>query len=41
MKSTESETTLDGLFSFGGSGSATPTGAKIHGVIKVTVTGKY
>ena len=39
--SNESETTLDGLLSFGGSASATPTGAKIHGVIKTTLTGKY
>ena len=41
MKSTEYETTLDGLLSFGGAASATPTSAKIHGVIKTTMTGKY
>jgi hypothetical protein len=41
MKSSESETTLDGALSFGGSGNTTPTAAKIHGVIKTTVTGKY
>jgi hypothetical protein len=41
MKSNESETTLDGLLSIGGAASASPTNAKIHGVIKTTVTGKY
>ena len=41
MTSNESETTLDGLLSFGGSASATPTGAKIHGLIKTALTGKY
>ena len=41
MKSNEFETTLDGLLSFGGAASATPTSAKIHGVIKTTMAGKY
>jgi hypothetical protein len=40
MKSNESETTVDGVLSFGGPSNASLPGAKIHGVIKSSVSGK-
>jgi hypothetical protein len=41
MKSNESETTVDGVLSFGGSGATALPSAKIHGTIKAALTGKY
>jgi len=40
-KSNESETTVDGVLSFGGSGTSALPSAKIRGTIKVALTGTY
>jgi hypothetical protein len=40
IRSNETETVVDGAIGFAGSGSDAPPKAKIHGVIKMTVTGK-